>query len=336
MAGPRICSSSCENASEQKTKCFGCKLEFHGSCYNLQHTIQSIGGMRNIQFICDVCLVKDNTPPENGLESGSEPVNVEKLIKEIHSCVKATERKIDLATSKSSIVVATPGQPIGNMAKKSIVQSARRVMFNNPKETPDQSAASLTPARKPLVFGTKEAEDGVVAVKKSVKPKMGGNNNNAANFTQFVFLTRVDAETTCEKIIGYVKKHAGIEVNADNFECIKLVKKGQDLKLLTFCSFKLSTNREIYNKITDSSFWPEGVGFRDFEQNTSNKKRSAASFSPMEVTEMVETPAKHVKTQNSNAVETPKSSKTPKGSSTLKNNDIRNFCQDHHLLVDLK
>lgn len=151
-----------------------------------------------------------------------------------------------------------------------------------------------------------------------------------SSFSKAIFITRLDPKLSTEKVLNFIKSK-GVDVNEANMECRKLVKLNQNLDELTFCSFKLSTNDELYAMLIEPSFWPPSVGIRDFVANNTTAKRPAATLSPTNSPSNV-TASQNTKQSWTENNHTPVSSirAQSSGRHLNKNNnaaDIRNFCQ---------
>lgn len=183
--------------------------------------------------------------------------------------------------------------------------------------------------KTPLVFGTGTTL-GDDALGRPIQPKKPNESQTkTASFTKSIFITRLDAFLSTEKVLKYIKSK-GVIVNDANIECRKLVKANQDLNELSFCSFKLSTNDELYSELTSPSFWPPSVGIRGFVANNTNGKRPAATLSPSQSPNGINT-AHNSKQSKTDVTVTPNSGRYDRNNKLgipPKANlaDIRNFC----------
>lgn len=302
--------------NEFKTKCIICKLFYHLGCYKIDQTYANIiGGTSNIQFICDKCLIKLNSNDEDSntnkpatLKSTfNELIELKHTIAEIHKSVKNTE---DLVSKKSKTTFAE-------------VSSLQSPLLSRRLQSALIKPSSPGPKLKiPIKFGTADEASGELGRPIEIK---GGTNRPV--FTKAIFLTRLDPMLTTEKVLSYIGSK-GIDVTKTSIDCRKLVKLNQDLNELSFCSFKLSINEELYSTLINPSFWPSSVGIRDFVQVNATGKRPAATLSPSPSKSPSDSSSHSSKQIRSDKI-TPKSRGRPKGSATADspNTDIRNFYQ---------
>lgn len=321
MANARICSTACLVECDTKLKCLMCKLSYHLFCYKIDSTnANNIGGTSNIQFVCDRCLIKINSEENTTQNTNKIPsltstfnelLDLKKTVYEIRDSVKTTE----LAVTKKVL-------PSANVSQSPSL--TRR--FTNTFAS--SSSSSTTPTLKtPVTFGTGVVNENVLG--RPIQPKQTNIQAKKTLFTKSIFVTRLDPFLTCEKVLDYIKSK-GVNISEANIECRKLVKLNQDLSQLSFCSFKLSTNNELFATLMEPSLWPPTVGIREFMANTNVSKRTAATLSP--TTSSVESPTSRLsklkKTDDNGTPTTPiRINKLANNQQRVGNNqNIRNFC----------
>lgn len=314
----RICSNSCMVENDAKLQCIICGLFYHLECYKIDQSHASIiGGTSNIQFLCDKCLIKlnsdkekENDRPPTLRSTFNELIELKRTIGEIHKSVKITEEVVNKRSLTSITDISSLKSPL---LSRRLQNSLTRPSTPTPK------------MKIPFTFGTGEVVSEELG--RPIEP-MKNVQSNRPIFTKAIFLTRLDPMLTTEKVLSYIVSK-GVDVSKTSIDCRKLVKLNQDLSELSFCSFKLSTNEELYSTLINPSFWPSSVGIRDFVQVNATGKRPAATLSPSPSKSPSDSSSSHNSKQIRTDKITPKSRGRPKGSATVNspNVDIRNFCQ---------
>lgn len=313
----RVCSGSCMVESDAKVKCIICYLFYHLGCYKIDQSIANvIGGTSNIQFICDICLIKINSEksddyrPPTLKSTFNELMEMKKTVDDIHKMVKNTEE----------LVIKRPNTSFPDISSLQSPLLSRRIQ--NSLGKPSTPVPKL---RIPIEFGTNEDASGDLGRPVEPIPAKFGQANRPT-FAKAIFITRLDPMVTVEKVMNYISSK-GVDVGKTSIDCRKLVKLNQDLNELSFCSFKLSTNEELYSTLINPSFWPSSVGIRDFVQVNTTGKRPAATLSPSPSKSILDSSLTHNSKLLRTNVITPRSRGRPKGSAQASPSaDIRNFC----------
>ena len=131
----------------------------------------------------------------------------------------------------------------------------------------------------PFSFGTGSDDGGDLGKPVEHQPTKQAQPKRPA-FSKAIFVTRLDPHLTPKKVLNYIKSK-GVDTSESEIDCRKLVKLGQNLDELSFCSFKISTNDELFKVLLDTSFWPSSVGIREFVANSvaGGQKTSRNTFS---------------------------------------------------------
>lgn len=316
---PRICSQSCTVANDAKLKCILCALSYHLECYKIDPSWEkSIGGVTNIQFVCDKCLIKANSDKNTANKHPSLSSTFNELVE-----LKKTVDEIRISVKNTETIVSTKGF---SAAGASITPMQSPAVWRNINKQANQQSPIV---KMPFKFGT--GNDSACDLGRPIeKNGLKESLQKRPSFSKAIFITRLDPKLSTEKVLNYIKSK-GVDANETNIECRKLVKLNQNLDELTFCSFKVSTNEELYAKLIEPSFWPASVGIRDFVANNITAKRPAATLSPNN------SPSNSAASQNPKHLRTD-ASFTPVGStrgqsstrqlnkSIIASSDIRNFC----------
>lgn len=92
-----------------------------------------------------------------------------------------------------------------------------------------------------------------------------------------IYVSRLETTITVDDITSYIKNRLP-NVNNDHFSLRMLVKKDQSMDLLTFISFRLSCNDELYEKFMSPTFWPGHVLIGDFFDKQPEKRQTIGDF----------------------------------------------------------
>lgn len=93
-----------------------------------------------------------------------------------------------------------------------------------------------------------------------------------ASLDKELYVTKFGNHTTCDDIKRYISSKGDYDLS--QMKIIQLVKKGQDVSVLTFVSFKIETCKEIAEQLLTPKFWPKGSYAKEFIR----KMSSAAQF----------------------------------------------------------
>lgn len=92
-----------------------------------------------------------------------------------------------------------------------------------------------------------------------------GNLQSVPGSTKkFLFVSRLHPSTTQEAVISHISDKTGI-VDPSDIICYALIPKHRLISDLSFISFKIGVNADMFDKITDPTVWPVGIFVREFE-----------------------------------------------------------------------
>lgn len=141
----------------------------------------------------------------------------------------------------------------------------------SPSETPKAAPVIQTVAEDGDPPSKQDANENITSDEQTVS-FAGSSTLRAAATKKAVFVTGLDAETTVEEILNHIKNELDFE-NIFGFYVHKLkIDPGRG-----YSGFKIFTGRstEAYDKLVDSSFWPDGVHadcFRSKPKGSGNSK----------------------------------------------------------------
>lgn len=86
-----------------------------------------------------------------------------------------------------------------------------------------------------------------------------------------LYISRIPTEVTTAKMIEYIKRKIP-ELNDNEVKLNLLVKKDQQIDRLTFVSFRLACVDNLYDKLSEPSFWPRNVLIGEFVERPKQPK----------------------------------------------------------------
>ena len=87
----------------------------------------------------------------------------------------------------------------------------------------------------------------------------------------WLYLSRIRPDVSVDAVTSMVK--ANLEITTEP-TAVKLVPRGIDTSTMNFVSFKIGIDPAVKSKALESSTWPEGLLFREFEDYGSIKFRN--------------------------------------------------------------
>lgn len=129
-------------------------------------------------------------------------------------------------------------------------KSSKRLRRQVSENQADKSTQKLPTPKK----GTRDITIGKQIVLRQPKPI----------FDKAIWVSGLHSETTVDEINDFLLSNTEI-IDNSQFQCHKLVKKDADLTKLSFVSFKISTNNELFEHLMDPSIWPKSISVREFK-----------------------------------------------------------------------
>lgn len=86
-------------------------------------------------------------------------------------------------------------------------------------------------------------------------------------FARSLYISKLKPSVTEQSVIAYLKENVP-GINDDLFALRLLVKKDQELDKLSFVSFRLNCNEDLFGKLSDPSFWPAHVMIGEFVEKS--------------------------------------------------------------------
>lgn len=273
------------NVNGSKILCFVCAKQFYGKCFGIEDEFYEAYAPKspfvsesNIQFICPHCLRK---PKKDALkESGmaNDLVEIKESLNMISKSQTDCERKIASISNVSVIlngklkdvcrkidakISADPRKPLFADVVRStsnetpLSRAAKRLRQEN-ENLPNNGVSSVntTPIRPKPRMGTLEAVIG---------PSMPQSDvlRPYRRFDRSIWVSRFHPETTIDQVMDYIVGKMG-DVDKQNFNCRKLVKKDADLSSMQFVSFKIDVMDDFFEKLSDPQIWPKYILVREF------------------------------------------------------------------------
>lgn len=124
---------------------------------------------------------------------------------------------------------------------------------NNEQPPPPPPRASAKKFTRTLTSGTSSVVTHGLGEAVQSKPRL----------EKAIYVTKLPVDITIDALTDYIKKREE-SVNDNDFSLRMLVKKDADLSTRTFLSCRLACTDALYEKFTDSSFWPPHVMIGEF------------------------------------------------------------------------
>lgn len=198
-------------------------------------------------------------PSPSMIRMADDLADLKSIVCEMKRKMDEPRAKIDLlsnvATTTSGSQNYSSSSSKGKISYADILNADR--LIRTPKRNKESMiAANLTEKQKllrpPSKVGTRADTDSLVVVA-NVLPKL----------SKSIYVSRVSTSVTQDKMVSFIEKHSDMKKNTD-FKCSLLVKKGADLSLLTFVSFKIDVTVDHFDRLMQENFWPKGIQIRPF------------------------------------------------------------------------
>ncbi|XP_037030124.1 dentin sialophosphoprotein-like [Bradysia coprophila] len=99
----------------------------------------------------------------------------------------------------------------------------------------------------------------------------------ATETQKVAYLFQFDPSTTESQIVSYLLRK-NVITSAEDVSCKILVSPYEDMSFVSFVSFKVTVNSDIFDSVVDSELWPEGIAAPNGDQSDS-KLRSVTGAS---------------------------------------------------------
>lgn len=296
--------------------CFGAEKSTTGMVrLKLQNDMTIYVEIKNAQFACGGCVLEGNVviqttmqltqKVEAGVSSIDEVTN-NQLMEALKSGFMDLRGHIDANMEKNQTDVKKCIQDVTNTVMKTsteslttplystVLRSKRKSLFmtpvsgkrkrlnDNDEHNGDSDEHKMAKQRQSMVpkplYGRSEAVIG-----QKPKPKELGTWNRRV-FEKSLRVAGLDPSTTVEELSEFLVTHTS-SVDKSKFNCVMLVKKGQDLSELTYVSAKIDVSSEDFENLLNMDLWPNYVTVREFirmdkrnQRQTENIPMSARKF----------------------------------------------------------
>lgn len=237
--------------------------------------------------------------------------NVGKSAKDMKDSLDVLTKSMD----KTTKLIETPNRTTKSPLYSTILKSKKKVLFKDTQSTDFTPISSKrkrnedndnelisTEAKnaKPTVIIPKPRmgiSEGVIGQKP--KPREPRTPKQMTNeFRKSLRVAGLDPSVTVEQLDDYITKNTPI-TDSSRFKCTMLVKKGLDLSLLSYISFKIDVSDQDFDCLTNLANWPNYVTVREFIRMDRPKPQSMGDSLQ---------PRKFQRTDNENVTLTPTSS----------------------------
>lgn len=257
MNGEKNCAKCCEAiAGIEFVSCRGyCGCMFHMTCANVSRALLGYFSphRKNLFWMCDKCAELFGNSHLRAItkvaDEKSPLVSLTEAISNLHTEIKQLSQKP---------VPCIQSPSIKNWPQIGPIRAAKRL------RGPDL-AHKVTECQS----GSKQLDSSVKSVPVCAKP--------VNKF--WLYLSRIRPDVTNEEVLAMVR--ANLDTTQDP-EVVKLVAKGTDTSSMTFVSFKVGLDPSLKTNALNPSTWPEGIMFREFEDNSAQnfRKPSAVYLTP--------------------------------------------------------
>lgn len=153
------------------------------------------------------------------------------------------------------------------------------------------AAHKLALKNRTLVTGTIETSEHCLG--KAVQPQTqklhasNPTNNQRVNLPKSIYVSRLETSVKADDIVSYITKQTP-NIDPSHISVRLLVKRDQDLKELTFVSFRLSCTEDLYDSLISPSFWPQHVRIGVFfeQQKQQQPKKQLGNFVSSRINEL--------------------------------------------------
>lgn len=200
--------------------------------------------------------------------------SVQKNDADFSTVTKSIADKIDAFGSKQSFAdVLSASMP---SSSKSSVKSSTKTLSvaNKSADKKDTAAKRNNTANKfkghPLISGTSAAasehlgKEVVITKRNRQKPSVPASAADAEpKLSKALYVTRFEPTVTADGLLTFL--HARIEnLDVNKIMIRMLVKKDQDLKELSFISFRILCTEDLFATLNAPEFWPSYIKMREF------------------------------------------------------------------------
>lgn len=294
-----VCDGCFRNDNPDKVICDGiCRQSFHAECANFsKNALLCYREMPNLQWFCDGCIMQirssNVTSPFNNFNSAvvfptSSPSYVQRSFinakrnRNSYPNVKPKENPVLLATgspkfehgnrkvnssmcNSSSVnemqpkncLVKSPGTN-GSIQTTSVINKADA---DHPKPQQNSFAEVLT--KSSTAESTPiEVKDSTIQPQNDLMKPQRIASPRSETF-KVAYVSNFHPSVTEEEVVEYLLQN-NIIASVEDVLCKKLVSPNVNIDSVSFVSFKITCNFEIFRSVVNSELWPEKVVVREF------------------------------------------------------------------------
>lgn len=210
--------------------------------------------------------------------------NVGKNAQEIVKSVDELTKIVNATTKVAETPIISSNRPLYS----SVIKQKRKALFNDEitaKSTPvsmkrkrrDESGNGGDRTSRPSLNVPKPRmgrNDAIIGQKpKPWEPRVQKRRSLTSEFSKSLRVAGLHPSVTVEQLSDYIMKNTPLS-DASKFDCMMLVKKGQDLNDLTYVSAKIDVLQEDFDGMLNLDLWPNYVTVREFVRVSKPKQRS--------------------------------------------------------------
>lgn len=304
ISGPKTNCIKCKKLCY--LQCYGAEKSSKGMIrFKLQNDLTIYMETRNAQFACGVCVLEGNVIVQTTMQLAQKTETKESDVVDVtnvqlmealktgfvelkeHINAKVEKNQTDVKQCMNEITETVKKASMGNEqlngtfnrpSYTSVLKSKRKIVFTTPasskRRRPDDSANKTNcdenETTKQLKTAVPKPKLGRSAAVIGQKPKAMEQRLNG--FEKSLRVGGLDPSVTVDVLCDYIVKNTSL-TDKSKFRCTMLVKKGQDLSLLSYVSAKVDVSPENFELLTNMDLWPNYVTVREFVRMNNRSQR---------------------------------------------------------------
>lgn len=226
-------------------------------------TRQAKQPVENTMIMNEIAEIKDKITKMNITteKNTTELSSIKTTVNENNVLCKSLENKANVSSTAThnnqftktptfARIVADNRRLLTPKRKLDTVNKPKQLSENWPKPVCGTRDINIGPRPKPVTLEKANANKA---------------RNTRANFDKSIWVSGLAPATTNEEMMDFVLKASGSE-DKNQFNCRKLVKKDADIDQLSYISFKIDANEQLFEQLMNPDIWPNYVRIRQFIQ----------------------------------------------------------------------
>lgn len=251
-----VCCDTSITTTELKAK-----LKLPPKARGTSQTRQAKQPAENALILNEIAEIKDKITKMNDTteKNSIELSGIKTTVNENNVLCKSLENKANVSST-----AAHNNQFAKTPTFARIAAENRRLVTPKRKLDSDNKPKQLIEKLPKPVSGTRDINIGPKPVTKE-KSNASTTQNTKPKFEKSMWVSGLAPATSNEEMIDFVLKSSGIN-DQNQFNCHKLVKKDADIDQLSYISFKIDVNEQLFEQLMNPDIWPNYVRIREFIQ----------------------------------------------------------------------